>query len=57
MEEYEDIELKCECGTTFVYSARDQKFFKEMGFTPPKRCHACRKEKKRKREQHEGRNY
>ena len=45
-----DIKLKCsDCGTEFVFSDRDQAFFKEKGFTPPKRCKPCRDIKKQSR--------
>lgn len=41
MNEFEDKEITCaEPGThhTFTFTARDQAFFAEKGFTPPKRC-------------------
>lgn len=39
-----DKMLACEdCNTNFVFDAGEQRFFKEKGFTEPKRCPVCRK--------------
>ena len=39
----EDIKIKCQdCGNEFVFTARDQKFYEEKGYIPPKRCKSCR---------------
>lgn len=39
----EDKEIKCkECGETFVLTVDDQKWYKNKGFTEPKRCKSCR---------------
>ena len=39
-----DRMLSCEdCNTSFVFDAGEQRFFKEKGFTDPKRCPRCRK--------------
>ena len=39
-----DRMLTCEdCGGAFVFDVGEQKFFKEKGFTDPKRCSRCRK--------------
>ena len=48
MTEYTDKTIKCvDCGTEFVFTARDQEFYAEKGFTnEPKRCKACRDKKK-----------
>jgi N-acetylglutamate synthase-like GNAT family acetyltransferase len=48
MSRHEDRELKCvDCGNSFVWTAGEQEFFQEKGFTePPKRCKACRQVKK-----------
>jgi serine/threonine protein kinase len=35
-----------ECGKSFLYSIRDQKYFAKKGFLPPKRCKPCRKIRK-----------
>ena len=38
-----DQTITCaDCRTGFVFSAGDQQFFAERGFSPPKRCRACR---------------
>ena len=44
----EDIILVCkECGQKFVYTAEEQEFYKEHGFTSqPQRCLGCRKKRK-----------
>ena len=40
---FEDKNLTCvECNTTFVFSADDQSFHAEKGYTDPKRCTSCR---------------
>ena len=39
--------IKCQdCGEEFNFTERDQEFYKEKGFLPPKRCHFCRKARK-----------
>ena len=39
--------IKCQdCGENFDFTERDQEFYKEKGFLPPKRCHSCRKARK-----------
>lgn len=41
------LELKCsDCGATFDFTEREQEFYEEKKFTPPKRCVDCRKKKK-----------
>ena len=38
-----DQTITCaDCGTTFPFSASEQAFYAERGFSPPKRCKACR---------------
>ena len=46
--ELQDKNLTCkDCGQGFVWTAGEQKFFHEKGFTnEPKRCPKCRKLKK-----------
>ncbi len=41
-----DKELKCvDCGTTFVFSAGEQAFFNDKGFThDPKHCKQCKEQ-------------
>jgi hypothetical protein len=41
--------LVCEdCGNKFVFDVGEQIFFKEKGFTEPKRCPTCRKKVRRR---------
>lgn len=50
--------LKCvDCGTDFNFGDKDQAFYQEMGFTPPKRCKPCRLKKKQGRNNNEDRGY
>ena len=51
MEEYQDKTLVCkDCGTEFVFTAGEQQFYAEKGFTnEPKRCPECRKARKQQR--------
>ncbi|MGC8817528.1 MAG: zinc-ribbon domain containing protein [Candidatus Hadarchaeum sp.] len=38
-----DIEIECiVCGKTFVFSGGEQKWYRKLGFSPPKRCPECR---------------
>ncbi len=40
---FEDKNLTCvECQSTFVFSADDQSFHSQKGYTDPKRCTSCR---------------
>jgi CxxC-x17-CxxC domain-containing protein len=40
---YQDKTLTCvECSQSFTYSADDQQFHAEKGYTEPKRCPSCR---------------
>lgn len=42
-----DTNLLCkDCGKEFVFSAREQEFYEEKGFTNPVRCKECRDAKK-----------
>lgn len=49
--EYKDITLTCkDCGKEFVFTAGEQKFYDEKGFTnQPQRCKECRDAKKQNR--------
>lgn len=51
MSEFTDKTIKCvDCGVEFVFTARDQEFYQEKGFTnEPKRCRTCRDKKKAER--------
>ena len=48
---YEDQNRTCaDCGRDFMWSAGEQEFFHEQGFTdPPKRCRSCRQARKDRR--------
>jgi hypothetical protein len=57
---YTDQHLTCaDCGHDFEWSAKDQEFFAEKGFQPPKRCKDCRRAKKEQRgdDERKGGNY
>ena len=41
-----DIKILCQCGQSFMFTDRDQEFYKMKGFQPPKKCAKCRAEKK-----------
>jgi Probable zinc-ribbon domain len=51
MSEYNDQQLTCaDCNRDFTWTAGEQEFFNEKGFTnPPKRCKECRQAKKEQR--------
>jgi hypothetical protein len=51
MSEYNDQQLTCaDCNRDFTWTAGEQDFFHEKGFTnPPKRCKECRQAKKEQR--------
>jgi len=43
----EDQEITCaDCGNAFVFTAQEQEFFAEKGFSAPKRCRTCRANRK-----------
>lgn len=42
----------CDCGETFVWTMKDQEFYKKNDFQPPKRCKPCRERKKAERAKH-----
>lgn len=53
---YEDQELVCgDCGATYVFTAGEQEFYDEKGFTAPKRCGACRQAIKNRKKQQRSR--
>lgn len=40
---YEDQDMVCQdCKAPFIFTAGEQAFFDDKGFTPPKRCKPCR---------------
>ncbi len=48
---YTDKNIQCvDCGATFPFTAQDQEFFAQKGYTnEPKRCPSCRQVKKSER--------
>jgi CxxC-x17-CxxC domain-containing protein len=48
---YADKTINCiDCGRPFIFSARDQEFYAQNGFTnEPKRCPECRRQRKASR--------
>ena len=48
-----DREIECvECGKSFTFTAKEQKFYKEKGFeSQPRRCSTCRSQRKKKRKE------
>jgi hypothetical protein len=46
-----DISIQClDCGNHFTFDEGEQEFFRQRGFTNPKRCKDCRARNKEKRE-------
>jgi CxxC-x17-CxxC domain-containing protein len=46
-----DTTITCrDCGQPFTFTAGEQAFFQERGFSEPQRCPACRAERKTQRE-------
>jgi len=44
---FKDRSLTCaECGQTFTFSADDQRYHLEKGYTEPKRCPTCRQSRR-----------
>ena len=42
-----DITAKClDCHNDFTFTEGEQKYFKERGLFPPKRCYYCRQKRK-----------
>ena len=48
---FQDKSIQCsDCGTSFTFAAREQKFFASKGFAnEPRRCPQCRKARKQQR--------
>lgn len=50
-----DEERTCrDCNNVFVFTAGEQRFYEERGFTPPNRCKPCRDKRKAEREAGDG---
>lgn len=44
---FQDQQLSCgDCGADFNFSADDQEFYSQKGYSSPKRCPACRANRK-----------
>lgn len=42
-ENFQEIYLQCsDCSQEFAFSAEEQEFYQQKGFTQPKRCASCR---------------
>jgi len=56
---FEDKSIQCsDCATTFTFSAGEQEFFQNKGFTnEPKRCPECRRANKARRPQSDSNSY
>lgn len=64
MNQYNDKELMCLCGETFVWSIGEQEFLNDLKnngkiaeVVPPKRCFSCRQKKKQQQNQSSKQNY
>ena len=55
MEELKDKTIKCvDCGTEFIFTVNEQKFYQEKGLVnEPKRCKECRDRRKAERNKFE----
>lgn len=43
----QDKQLNCvDCGAQFLFTARDQAFYQERGYSAPRRCKTCRDKRK-----------
>ena len=44
---FTDLEIECaDCGQSFTFSAEDQEYFSQKGYSTPKRCSSCRTARK-----------
>lgn len=51
----EDKKIVCRnCGTEFIFTVGEQKFYEEKGFAEPVRCKECRNKRKAEKEQSVG---
>lgn len=51
----EDKKIVCRnCGTEFIFTVGEQKFYEEKGFAEPVRCKECRNKRKAEKEQSTG---
>ena len=55
---YNDKNLTCaDCGQEFVFTASEQDFYAQRGFTEPRRCPSCRASRKAARNAEGGGSY
>ena len=55
---YNDKNLTCaDCGQEFVFTASEQDFYAQRGFTEPRRCPSCRASRKAARNSEGGSSY
>ena len=55
---YSDKNLTCaDCGQEFVFTASEQDFYAQRGFTEPRRCPSCRASRKAARNSESGGSY
>jgi CxxC-x17-CxxC domain-containing protein len=55
---YSDKNLTCaDCGQEFVFTASEQDFYAQRGFTEPRRCPSCRASRKAARNNDSGSSY
>ncbi len=55
---YNDKNLSCaDCGQEFVFTASEQDFYAQRGFTEPRRCPSCRASRKAARNSESGGSY
>ena len=55
---YSDKTLTCaDCGQEFVFTASEQDFYAQRGFTEPRRCPSCRASRKAARNNDSGGSY
>jgi CxxC-x17-CxxC domain-containing protein len=55
---YSDKNLTCaDCGQEFVFTASEQDFYAQRGFTEPRRCPSCRASRKAARNNDSGGSY
>jgi CxxC-x17-CxxC domain-containing protein len=55
---YSDKNLTCaDCGQEFVFTASEQDFYAQRGFTEPRRCASCRASRKAARQSEGGGSY
>lgn len=50
-----DRNIECsKCGEEFIFTEGEQEFYKEKGFSDPKKCKPCRDAARKEREERDG---